>query len=139
MHRWDTARSGNGEGSAVSIDRIWSYRPGSGHQEGRTLAGFKVEATDGVVGHVDRQGDGTPLRHLIVDTGVWVFGRSLLVPAGMITGIDAAARLVTVGCTREEAKAAPRFSTDRETLDPEYLSAVGAYYATLRHDSGESG
>lgn len=139
MPKWDTTRSGRGEGSDVSIDRIWSYRPGSGHQEGRTLAGFKVEAADGVVGHVDRQADDTPLRHLIVDTGVWVFGRSLLIPAGVITGIDMTARLVTVGCTREEAKAAPRFRTDRETLDPEYLSAVGAYYATLPHDSGEPG
>ncbi|MFJ8538999.1 PRC-barrel domain containing protein [Streptomyces sp. NPDC093591] len=123
----------------MSTDRIWSYPPGSGHQEGRTLTGFTVEATDGMVGHVDRQADDTPLRHLVVDTGAWVFGRSLLIPAGMVTGVDMKTRVVTVGCTRAEAKAAPRFETDRETLDPAYLSAVGAYYAALPHASGASG
>ncbi len=123
----------------MSTDRIWSYPPGSGRQEGQTLTGFTVQATDGVIGHVDRQADDTPLRHLIVDTGAWVFGRSLLIPAGLVTGIDTEHRTVSVACTREEAKAAPRFGTDRETLDPEYLSAVGAYYAALPHGSGGNG
>ncbi|MGI5380448.1 PRC-barrel domain containing protein [Streptomyces sp. CA-251387] len=123
----------------MSTDRMWSYRPGSGHQEGQTLAGFTVGATDGVIGRVDRQADDTPLQHLVVDTGAYVFGRSLLIPAGMVTGIDPETRTITVGCTREEAKAAPRFRTDRETLDPQYLSAVGAYYATLPHASGTNG
>ncbi|MFJ8630756.1 PRC-barrel domain containing protein [Streptomyces sp. NPDC093568] len=123
----------------MSTGRIWSYPPGSGHQEGRTLTGFTVQATDGVIGHVDRQADDTPHRHLVVDTGAWVFGRSLLIPAGTVTGIDTEARTITVGCTRAAAKAAPRFETDRETLDPEYLSAVGAYYAALPHDSGAPG
>jgi len=123
----------------VSTDAIWSYPPGSGHQEGYPLTGFVVEATDGIIGHVDRQAEDTSLRHLVVDTGVWVFGRSLLISAGTVTGIDPEARVVTVGCTREEAKEAPRFRTDRETLDPGYLSAVGAYYAALPHGSGESG
>lgn len=123
----------------MSTDRIWSYPPGSGYQEGRALTGFTVQATDGVVGHVDRQADDPPRRHLVVDTGAWVFGRSLLIPAGTVTGIDTETRVITVGCTREEAKAAPRFTTDRETLDPEYLSVVGAYYAALAHGSGESG
>jgi hypothetical protein len=123
----------------VSADRIWSYPPGSGHQEGQALTGFLVEATDGVIGHVDRQADDAPRRHLVVDTGVWVFGRSLLIPAGTVTGIDPEARVVTVGCTREEAKSAPRFATDRETLDPGYLSTVGAYYSALPHGSGANG
>ncbi|MFI6014138.1 PRC-barrel domain containing protein [Streptomyces sp. NPDC051243] len=123
----------------MSTGGIWSYPPGSGHQEGQALTGFAVEATDGVIGHVDRQADDTPLRHLIVDTGAWVFGRSLVIPAGTVTGIDLETRTITVACTRAEAKAAPRFRTDRETLDPEYLSAVGAYYAALPHGSGASG
>ncbi|KUM68195.1 hypothetical protein [Streptomyces curacoi] len=123
----------------MSTGGIWSYPAGSGHQEGRPLTGFTVEAADGVIGHVDRQADDTPLRHLIVDTGAWVFGSSLLIPAGTVTGIDMKTRVITVACTRAEAKAAPRFRTDRETLDPEYLSAVGAYYAALPHGSGASG
>ena len=45
------------EGSDVGTDGIWSYRPGSGHREGLDLTGFRVEATDGIIGHVDRQAD----------------------------------------------------------------------------------
>lgn len=95
------------EGSDVGTDGIWSYRPGSGHREGLDLTGFRVEATDGIIGHVDRQADDTPQRHLIVDTGAWVFGRSLVIPAGTVTGVDERERTVTVACTRADAKEAP--------------------------------
>ncbi|MFE0918996.1 PRC-barrel domain containing protein [Streptomyces nigra] len=127
------------EGSDVGTDGIWLYRPGSGHREGLDLTGFRVEATDGIIGHVDRQADDTPQRHLIVDTGAWVFGRSLVIPAGTVTGVDERERTVTVACTRADAKEAPRFETDRETRDPRYLAAVGAYHARLSHASQASG
>ena len=127
------------EGSDVGTDGIWSYRPGSGHREGLDLTGFRVEATDGIIGHVDRQADDTPQPHLIVDTGAWVFGRSLVIPAGTVTGVDERERTVTVACTRADAKEAPRFETDRETRDPRYLAAVGAYHARLSHASRASG
>ncbi|MFI8189131.1 PRC-barrel domain-containing protein [Streptomyces sp. NPDC085946] len=115
----------------MPIDRIWSYAPGSGHVEGRDLTGYTVVADDGTIGHVDRQADHHGMRHLVVDTGVWVFGRSVLVPVGVVTGIDTAERRITVACTRGEVKAAPRFRTDSETMDPAYLTAVGDYYHRL--------
>ncbi|MEU0848651.1 MULTISPECIES: PRC-barrel domain containing protein [Streptomyces] len=119
-----------GRGS-VPTDNIWSYAVDSGHTEGQDLTGCTVLASDGTVGHVDRQADHFGMRHLVVDTGVWVFGRSVLVPVGMVRGIDTEARTVTVACTRAEIKAAPRFRTDSETMDREYLTAVGDYYDRL--------
>ncbi|MFD8007551.1 PRC-barrel domain containing protein [Streptomyces mirabilis] len=71
------------------------------------------------------------MRHLIVDTGVWVFGKSVLVPVGVVTDIDTQARKVTMARTREEMTSAPVFQTDRETLDPTYLARVGSYYRSL--------
>jgi hypothetical protein len=120
------------------MERIWSYAPGSGHVEGEDLSGCAVVASDGTIGHVDRQADHFGMRHLVVDTGVWVFGRSVLVPVGVVTGVDTGARKVTVSCTRAEVKAAPRFRTDSETMDREYLAAVGDYYDRLppRETSG---
>ncbi|MFI8166368.1 PRC-barrel domain containing protein [Streptomyces sp. NPDC085931] len=115
----------------MTIERIWSYAPDSGHVEGQDLTGFAVAAADGTIGHVDREADPHGLRHLVVDTGVWVFGRSVLVPAGVVTGIDTEARKVTLACTRADAKAAPRFQTDSETRDQGYLRAVGDYYDRL--------
>ncbi|WP_298552701.1 PRC-barrel domain containing protein [Streptomyces luteogriseus] len=115
----------------MAIDRIWSYAPDSGHTEGQDLTGYAVAATDGTIGHVDREAAPHDMRHLVVDTGVWVFGRSVLVPAGVVTGIDTQGRKVTLACSRADAKAAPRFQTDSETRDREYLRTVGDYYDRL--------
>ncbi|MFB7456329.1 MULTISPECIES: PRC-barrel domain-containing protein [unclassified Streptomyces] len=115
----------------MNIDRIWSYPPQVARAEGEDLTGFTVVAADGTVGHVDREGGRSGMRHLVVDTGVWVFGRSVMVPVGMVAGIDSAERRITVACSRGQIKAAPRFRTDSETRDPEYLTRVGAYYQAL--------
>ncbi|MER5836606.1 PRC-barrel domain containing protein [Streptomyces sp. NPDC002130] len=115
----------------MAIDRIWSYAQDSGHTEGQDLTGFAVAATDGTIGHVDREAAPHAMRHLVVDTGVWVFGRSVLVPAGVVTRVDTQERKVTLACSRADAKAAPRFQTDSETRDQEYLRAVGDYYDRL--------
>ncbi|MHC3470062.1 PRC-barrel domain containing protein [Streptomyces sp. 7R007] len=115
----------------MTIGRIWSYAPDAGHQEGVDLTGYTVDASDGTIGHVDREADHAGMRHLVVDTGVWVFGRSVLVPAGTVQVIDPEHRTITVACTKAEVKAAPRFRTDSETLDPAYLTSVGEYYQHL--------
>ncbi|NEC49266.1 PRC-barrel domain containing protein [Actinospica acidiphila] len=115
----------------MPTDSIWSYAPGLDHARGADLTGYTVVARDGTAGHVDRRADHHGMPHLVVDTGVWVFGRSLLVPVGVITSVDTAERKLTVSCTRAELKAAPRFRTDSETMDVVYLTAVGLYYSEL--------
>ncbi|GAB7110460.1 hypothetical protein JCM4814A_87750 [Streptomyces phaeofaciens JCM 4814] len=117
------------EGNTVTIDDgIWSYAPGSGHAEGQDLTGYAVAASDGTLGHVEREAAPNGLRHLVVDSGLWVFGRSAVVPVGVVASVDPAARRITLSCTRDEAKGAPRFRTDSETRDPAYLAGVGAHY-----------
>ncbi|GAB2888293.1 hypothetical protein GCM10027074_65870 [Streptomyces deserti] len=115
----------------MATDTIWSYAPDSGHVEGQDLTGFTVAGADGTIGHVAREAAPHGMRHLVVDTGMWVFGRSVLVPAGVVTGVDPQARRITLACTGGEAKAAPRFRTDSETLDRDYLTSVGDYYDRL--------
>ncbi|MEU9146714.1 PRC-barrel domain containing protein [Streptomyces sp. NPDC048349] len=111
---------------------MWTYGPDSVHSARQSLVGFTVEAADGAIGHVDRQQDQPGMQHLVVDTGMWVFGRSVLIPAGAVTAIDTGARTVKVAPSREQIKAAPRFTTDSDTADHTYLSAVGEYYLSLR-------
>ncbi|MGW4026601.1 PRC-barrel domain containing protein [Streptomyces sp. NPDC005009] len=115
----------------MPIDSIWSYAPDLDQVRGQDLTDYTVVASDGTIGHVDRQADHHGMRHLVVDTGMWVFGRSLLVPVGVVAAVHAGERQVTLACTRAEVKAAPRFRTDSETMDPAYLTAVGDYYHRL--------
>ncbi|MFC4500889.1 MULTISPECIES: PRC-barrel domain containing protein [Streptomyces] len=113
-------------------DGIWSYPAGSGRAGGQDLTGYAVVASDGAtLGHVEREAAPFGMRHLIVDSGAWVFGRSTLVPAGVVRAVDPAGRKVRLDCTRDEVKQAPRFRTDSETRDSGYLSGVGDYYARL--------
>ncbi|GEB62518.1 PRC-barrel domain containing protein [Streptomyces gardneri] len=108
------------------------YAQDSGYTSRQTLVGCTVEAAGGTIGHVDRQQDQPGMQHLVVDTSMWMFGRSILIPAGAVAGIDTETRTVKVSGTREEIKAAPRFTTDSEMADHRYLSAVGNYYLSLR-------
>lgn len=116
------------------MDSIWSYEPEPGPAPGQApdLTGYTVVASDGgTIGRVARQAAPHSMRHLVVDTGLWVFGRSLLVPVGVVATVDSGGRRVTVSRTKSEVKAAPRFRTDSETMDPGYLATVGEYYGGL--------
>ncbi|MFF8540869.1 PRC-barrel domain containing protein [Streptomyces werraensis] len=123
----------------MPTDSIWSYAPDLDHVRGADLTGYTVVASDGTAGHVDRQAGHHGMPHLVVDTGMWVFGRSLLVPVGVITSVDTAERKLTVSCTRAALKAAPRFRTDSETMDRGYLTAVGDYYRGLPREERPTG
>ncbi len=108
--------------------RIWSFGE---HEVARDLVGFDVLAADGSLGRVERQEDDPGRQHLIVDTGVWLFGTSVLVPAGAIEKIDAGERTVTVSFTKEQVMDAPQFTTDQDTADVNYLREVDSYYQGL--------
>ncbi|MGW6579123.1 PRC-barrel domain containing protein [Streptomyces globisporus] len=111
---------------------VWAFGRDSGFVAGQALVGFDVESTDGVIGQVERLEDEPGRQHLVVDTGVWKFGRSVLIPAGAVTVVDGEEQKVKVAASREEIKSAPRFTTDSETTDHGYLAEVGAYYLSLR-------
>ncbi|MFG2138366.1 PRC-barrel domain containing protein [Streptomyces sp. NPDC048650] len=110
---------------------IWAYPADIGHLGHTSLAGYSVETPDGTLGQVERQMDVPGRQHLVVDTGVWVFGKSVLIPAGVVHAIDTSAKTVTVTRTKDEIKAAPRFVLDSQTTEAGYLTEVGAYYAAL--------
>lgn len=114
------------------MESLWTYAEEVGEGLVGSMAGFTVEAPDGTVGTVDRQSDDAGRAHLVVDTGMWVFGESVLVPAGIVIAIDPCGGAIRVGVTRDEIKNAPRFTTDKETQDLRYLESVGDYYARLR-------
>jgi hypothetical protein len=66
---------------------LWDFRSDVG-QERTDLRGMSVEALDGGVGKVDEVVQEPGASFLVVDTGPWILGKKVLLPAGLVSGID---------------------------------------------------
>lgn len=110
---------------------IWSSTVALDELADVDLTEFTVEATDDTIGTVDRRSLDPEFDHLVVDAGVWKFGRSLAVPIGMVASVDREHRVITLWCAKDVVKGAPRFERDHDTNDPAYLLRLGAYYEGL--------
>ncbi|WP_328405019.1 PRC-barrel domain-containing protein [Streptomyces sp. NBC_00390] len=108
---------------------IWGYQPTTGYTAGTSLVGFKVEATDGSIGKVDKHSDEVGSSYLVVDTGVWIFGKHVLLPAGTVTRVDAAEEKIYVECTKDQIKDAPEFDKDKHLSDLGHRQQTGDYYS----------
>ena len=111
-------------------NEIWTYRAetGMGHDVNAVdVVGYGVEALDGSIGKVDEATYDAGSAHLVIDTGPWIFGQKVVLPAGIITNVDLEDETVFVNRTKEEIKNAPPFdeSTYRE---PRYSEELGSYY-----------
>ena len=71
--------------------------------------------------------DSSSLGSNVVDTGPWIFGKKVMLPAGVIRGIDTDDERVFVNRTKDEIKSAPEFD-DAMLNDDTYYSSVGSYY-----------
>ena len=65
--------------------------------------------------------------YLIVDTGHWIFGRKVMLPAGVVQRIDDAEERVWVNRTKDQIKDAPEFDEGRH-VDETYRDELGSYY-----------
>ena len=110
---------------------VWTYREsthlGFDPASGRDLSGFSVEAVDGSIGKIDEASNEVGQAFVIVDTGPWIFGKKVMLPAGVIQRIDEADEKVWVNRTKDQIKSAPEYD-DTLTADGAYRSNLGDYY-----------
>jgi len=106
---------------------LWTYREADALQQ-VDVTGFEVEATDGEVGTVVEAAYELGSSWLVVDTGPWIFGRKVLLPAGTVESVDTEARKLYVDRTRDEIKSAPEHDPSGYA-DQEYRLALADYYA----------
>jgi hypothetical protein len=106
----------------------WAYRPEADYRADANLVGYKVEATDGQIGKVDEDTHETSFSCLVVDTGPWIFGKKVLLPAGTIRQIDHRDQKVYVDRSKEQIKQAPEFDPDT-VGKPDYHDRLSMYYA----------
>jgi hypothetical protein len=107
---------------------IWTYAIDAPTVD---LTGFEVEARDGGIGKVDEATYEASGSFVVVDTGPWIFGKRVMIPAGMVTRIDLDAKTVDIGLTKDEIKHAPTFDKDADR-DEKYRTELGDYYGRSR-------
>ena len=64
---------------------------------------------------------------IVVDTGPWIFGKKVMLPAGVIRDVDNNDEKIFVNRTKEQVKSAPEFD-DTLIRDDEYRGRLGSYY-----------
>lgn len=110
------------------MDRFdpWRYRD-QADVAGADLTGYRVEAADGGIGRVDRASHAVGDSYLVIDTGPWVLGRKVMLPAGTVDHVDHDARKVYIDRDRDQIRAAPEYD-EASHADPAYRDRLGGHY-----------
>ena len=111
----------------MATSDLWTYRDET--VAGTDLAGYDVQATDGGIGKVDEATYEVGGSYIVVDTGPWIFGKKVMLPAGVVDRVDATDRTIYVSRTKDEIKNAPEFDELRYR-DDTYRGELGGYYGT---------
>jgi hypothetical protein len=109
---------------------VWTYRERSSlgaDLSSTDITGFGVEAIDGSIGKVDEATFDVGSSYIVVDTGPWIFGKKVMLPAGVVQRVDEADEKVFVNRTKDEIKNAPEFD-DSMISDDAYRGQLGSYY-----------
>ena len=89
-----------------------------------------MHATDGDIGKVDHATLDIDSKHVVVDTGPWIFGRQVILPVGTIDRIDYDDEKVYVDLTKDQIKESPELTAPAEA-DPTYHDSIGTYYGGI--------
>jgi len=104
---------------------MWAYRDTTWTTE--NLVGYSVEALDGGIGKIDEATNDVGAAYVVVDTGPSIFGKQVMLPAGVISRVDHDDETAFVNRTKEQIKNAPEFDED-DYRDDSYRSGLGSYY-----------
>ena len=117
-------------GADAAVADIWTFRTAEPLGE-IDVTGYSVEATDGGIGKIDEATYEVGGSYLVVDTGPWIFGKKVLLPAGLVDRIDPESETVSVSRTKDEIKSAPEYDEQRGFADDDYRGRLGGYYGNF--------
>ncbi|GAB3815803.1 hypothetical protein GCM10028820_13990 [Tessaracoccus terricola] len=113
----------------------WNYRESVTRDiSGDGMVGYKVHASDGDIGKVDEANEELGNAQIVVDTGPWIFGRKVILPAGVIERVDDQAQEIHVALTKDQIKASPELDETAAPDDPDYRDKLGTYYGDVYRD-----
>jgi hypothetical protein len=111
----------------MNTEQIWVYRDSERVSSRQPITGYSVEAADGSIGKIDEATYDVGSSYVVIDTGPWIFGRKVMLPAGIVERVDHDDRTVFVSVSKDQIKNAPAF--DETTYrDEQYRGELGTYY-----------
>jgi len=106
---------------------LWSYNESLDRP--KTLDRFDVVALDGDIGKIDEATYDVGASSIVVDTGPWIFGRKVMIPAKAIARLDIPDERVYLRLKKDQIKDSPEFD---ESMDPDRRrEQIGAYYGPI--------
>jgi len=107
----------------------WNYRESTGRgEDSADIVGYHVHATDGDIGKVDEASVDAGSSQIVVDTGPWIFGRKVILPAGVVNRVDDGEEAVYVDLTKDQIKDSPEWDQSTMVDDPAYRDRLDSYY-----------
>ncbi len=114
---------------------VWQYRESMAFSARSVdVSGFEVVGTDGSIGTVDKASNDVRVNYIIVDTGDWLAGRQVILPAATVERIDATAQKVILNRSREDIRNAPEFHP-KDLRSAKFEDALTGYYHGM-YDTG---
>jgi hypothetical protein len=115
---------------------LWNFRHDvSMHGD---LVGFEVEVEDGRIGRIEAVSKDPDNSVLVIDTGPWIFGRKVPLPAGLVERVDLDSQTVFVGLTKDEIKNAPEVDESPYGMEDSERERIGVYYGSRWSEQAES-
>ena len=106
---------------------MWTY---SNEYSTQTMdvEGFEVAATDGDIGKVDEATYDVGTSYIVVDTGPWIFGRNVVLPAGAIERVVGDNRKVVAVSRRIRSRTRPSTRRTPRTIARTRTASGSTYY-----------
>lgn len=101
----------------------------------REVSGYRIHATDGEIGHVEDfivTDDGWIIRYLVVDTGYWLRGRSVLIAPDWVRDINWDKREVWVDVARSAIEESPPYN-ESDPVNREYETQMYDFYGRPKY------
>jgi hypothetical protein len=105
---------------------LWTYDQGLDMSE--AWIGYDVHAVDGDIGKIDDMTTEVGSSSVVVDTGMWIFGKKRMIPAACVRTVDHTNRTVNVSLTKDQIKDAPD-AKDVVERDDSYYESQSGYYS----------
>ena len=111
----------------MAVVDLWSYRDAV---EDIDLGDFKVEAVDGEIGKVSEATYRTGGSWIVIETGPWILGKKVMLPAGTVERIDFDEKKIYVDRSKEEIKNAPEYDPSGYA-EQEHRLRLADYYSSF--------